>query len=78
MVPEPLAVARRLGADRTVDVAAEAGIPAGWALRQGHFDVLFECSGNEGAIRTALAALRPRAVVVQLGLAGGEIAVRST
>ncbi|WP_298952774.1 L-idonate 5-dehydrogenase [uncultured Methylobacterium sp.] len=75
VVPEPLAVARRLGADRAVDVAAQPEVLTGWAAGKGTFDVLFECSGNEGAIRSALAALRPRAVVVQLGLAGGEIAV---
>jgi L-idonate 5-dehydrogenase len=73
VVPEPLAIARGLGADRAVDVAAQPEVLTAWAAGKGTFDVLFECSGNEHAIRTALAALRPRGVVVQLGLAGGEI-----
>ena len=74
VVPEPLAVARRLGADRTIDVAAEPEALAAFAAGKGTFDVLFECTGNEHAIRGALPALRPRAKVVQLGLAGAEIA----
>lgn len=73
VVPEPLAVARRLGADRTVDVASEPEALTAWAAGKGTFDVLFECSGNEHAIRGALAAMRPRGTVVQLGLAGGEL-----
>ena len=36
--------------------------------RQGQFDVLFEASGNERALRGAFDALRPRGVIVQVGL----------
>ena len=75
VVPEPLAVARRLGADRTIDVAAKPEDLAAYAAGKGTFDVLFECSGNERAIRDGLAALRPRGRVVQLGLAGNEAAL---
>ena len=75
VVPEPLAVARRLGADRTIDVAAEPEALAAFAAGKGTFDVLFECTGNEHAIRGALATLRPRGSVVQLGLAGGDLAI---
>jgi len=39
---------------------------------KGHFDVLFEASGNERALRGAFDAVRPRGIVMQLGL-GGEI-----
>jgi L-idonate 5-dehydrogenase len=74
VVPEPLAVARRLGADRTIDVAANPDDLAVYVTGKGSFDVLFECSGNERAIRDALVALRPRGTVVQLGLAGNEVA----
>ncbi len=74
VLPEPLAVARKLGADRTIDVSASPGDLAACGNGKGTFDVLFECSGNEGAIRGALPAMRPGGSVVQLGLAGGEVA----
>ena len=75
VVPEPLAVARRLGTDRTIDVATNPDDLGAYAAGKGTFDVLFECSGNEKAIRDALAAMRPRGTVVQLGLAGNEVAL---
>jgi len=75
VAPEPLAIARRLGTDRTIDVAAQPDDLAAYAAGKGSFDILFECSGNERAIRDALPALRPRGVVVQLGLAGNEVAL---
>lgn len=73
ILPEPLVVARRLGADRTIDGSAEPDALAAYAVGKGSFDVLFECSGNEQAIRAALPAMRPRGTVVQLGLAAGEV-----
>jgi len=36
------------------------------------FDNLFEASGNQAALRTALDLLRPGGIIVQLGL-GGEM-----
>src|SRR6185436_14820644 len=38
------------------------------------FDVMLECSGNERALRDGLEVVRPRGVVVQLGL-GGDVAL---
>jgi L-idonate 5-dehydrogenase len=72
---EPLAVARRLGADRTIDVAAEPEALLEFATGKGTFDVLVECSGNADAIRGAIPTLRPRGAIVQLGIAGGEVAL---
>ena len=49
--------------------------PTAWPRftgRQGQFDVLFEASGNERALRGAFDALRPRGIIVQVGL-GGEM-----
>ena len=45
---------------------------ARFAADKGHFDVLFEASGNARALVGAFDALRPRAVIVQVGL-GGEM-----
>jgi L-idonate 5-dehydrogenase len=68
----PLAVARKLGASRTINVASDASALDAWRTGKGLFDVLFEASGNQAALRTALDVMRPRGVIVQLGL-GGEM-----
>lgn len=68
----PLKVARALRASRTVNVATEVAALDPWRAGKGTFDVLFEASGNQAALRLALDLLRPGAVIVQLGL-GGEM-----
>ncbi|MBP7003044.1 L-idonate 5-dehydrogenase [Amaricoccus sp.] len=69
-----LAFARRVGADRTINVATDADALAAYGANKGSFDVQFEASGNAAAIRAGLDVLRPRGVLVQLGL-GGDIAI---
>jgi L-idonate 5-dehydrogenase len=66
----PLRSARKVGADETLDVGAEPSALARYEADKGFFDVLLEASGNERALTGALAALRPRGVVVQVGLGG--------
>jgi L-idonate 5-dehydrogenase len=68
----PLRSAIKVGADETVNVAEEPDGLNRFTADKGSFDVLFEASGNERALRGALDALRPRGVIVQLGL-GGEM-----
>ncbi len=68
--PAPLAHARAVGADRTLDMTREADALAAYGADKGTFDVLFECSGAAAALSAAVTALRPRAVIVQLGLGG--------
>lgn len=66
----PLDSARQVGADITVNVADD---PAGleqFSAGKGNFDVLFEASGNAAALRSAFDVLRPRGIVVQIGLGG--------
>ena len=70
IAPAPLAHARTVGADATVDMAATPDGLAPWTAAKGAFDVLFECSGAPAALTAAVPALRPRAIVVQLGLGG--------
>lgn len=74
VVDEPLAIARRMGVDETINAAADHGWVARNAVGKGSFDVMFECSGNERALRDGLEVMRPRGVVVQLGL-GGDVSV---
>ena len=68
----PLAVARQLGASRAVNSLTEASALDPYRAGKGVFDVLFEASGNQAALVSALDLLRPGAVIVQLGL-GGEM-----
>ena len=69
-----LQMARKSGADRAVNVATDAGAMDGYRANKGAFDVMIEASGNERALRLGLDVLRPRGILVQLGL-GGEISL---
>ena len=71
---QTLAVARRMGADVTIDAAVDRDWVGRFTADKGHFDVLLECSGNERAFRAGLEVLRPRGIVVQLGL-GGDVSL---
>ncbi|MDP5219530.1 L-idonate 5-dehydrogenase [Ruegeria sp. 2205SS24-7] len=65
-----LGMARKIGADLTLNVAdAPDGLDE-FAADKGHFDVLFECSGVAAALSSAVPVLRPGATIVQLGLGG--------
>jgi L-idonate 5-dehydrogenase len=77
VVDEPLAIAKRMGADATINAASDRDWVARNAADKGRFDVMFECSGNERALRDGLEVVRPRGVVVQLGM-GGDVSVPQT
>ena len=66
----PLSLARRVGASRTINVAEDPDALAPYRADKGTFDVLFEASGNEAALRGALDAVRRGGIIVQLGLGG--------
>ncbi|MDR6820735.1 L-idonate 5-dehydrogenase [Neorhizobium sp. 2083] len=63
-----------IGADRVIDVASHPEELAAYSANKGYFDVQFEASGNERAVRSGLEVLKPRGVLVQLGL-GGDVAI---
>lgn len=65
-----LAVARQVGATRTVNVATEAGALAAYEAEKGQFDLAFECSAAGPALRTAIACTRPLGTIVQVGVMG--------
>jgi L-idonate 5-dehydrogenase len=73
LVAHPLRKVAQVGADETINVAEEPAALAKFAADKGQFDVLFEASGSAAALRGAFDVLRPRGVMVQLGLAGGEM-----
>ena len=64
-----LKVAKRVGADTTINVSEKDAL-ARYEADKGYFDVMFECSGNEKALAGALSSLRPAGVAVQIGIAG--------
>lgn len=66
----PLRTALKVGADQAINVAQDAAAMSAFAADKGSFDVLFECSGNERALRSAFDALRPRGIAVLVGLGG--------
>jgi L-idonate 5-dehydrogenase len=74
VVDEPLAFARAMGADHTINVAQDKAWVSRYSADKGTFDVMLECSGNERALRDGLEVMRPRGVVVQLGL-GGDVSI---
>jgi L-idonate 5-dehydrogenase len=70
IVDETLSIARRCGADAIINAATSPEGLLPFETAKGSFDVLFECSGNNQAFNRALAALRPRGIIVQVGLGG--------
>ena len=58
------------GADAALNVKDNAQALDRFAQGKGYFDVMYECSGNVQALTAGIAAARPRAIVMQLGLGG--------
>lgn len=69
-----LDLARQCGADRVINMAQTPDALAEYTANKGHFDVLYECTGAVQALSAGIAALRPRGVILQLGL-GGDMAL---
>ena len=74
LVPNALKHAAAAGADRTIDMSESPDALDAYAADKGYFEVLYECSGTAGALSNAIGAMRPRGVVMQLGL-GGDMTV---
>ena len=69
-----LGIAKKIGADHTVNVATNADAMTKFKADKGQIDVMIEASGNEAALHLGLEVLRPRGVLVQLGL-GGSLSI---
>lgn len=74
LAPNALAHAERAGADLVINLAEAPDGLDGYAADKGHFDVLFEATGVAAALAGGINAVRPRGVVMQLGL-GGDMKV---
>jgi len=72
-----LACARALGADETLNLASQPDALAPYAREKGQFDILFEASGSERALRSGLDVVAPRGVIVSVGM-GGDVSLPMT
>jgi L-idonate 5-dehydrogenase len=65
-----LALARKVGADRVINMSNAADALDAYKVDKGAFDVLYECSGAQLALTGAIPAMRPGGTILQLGLGG--------
>lgn len=65
-----LSMARRAGADITLNMAGAPDALDIYKSDKGSFDILYECSGAQAALSNAMAAMRPGGTILQLGLGG--------
>ncbi|MBB4276740.1 L-idonate 5-dehydrogenase [Rhizobium mongolense] len=65
--------ASAMGADKTIN-AKDQGALAAYEAGKGYFDLAFECSAAAPAIRFAIASVKPRGTIVQVGVTG-DIAI---
>jgi len=69
-----LSLAKQCGADRVINSNEEPDALSAYSADKGTFDILYECSGAAAALVSGIAALRPRGIIVQLGI-GGDMAL---
>jgi L-iditol 2-dehydrogenase len=67
VAPERLAMARKTGATRTINVSEEPLSDAGVEV-----DALIECSGNPRALGDGIRCIRPAGIAVVVGMGSGE------
>lgn len=65
-----LSIAKAAGADKVINTGREPEALTAYAADKGYFDVLYECSGAAPALASGIGALRPRGVILQLGMGG--------
>lgn len=63
-------IAIRCGADQGINASTDTTALERYKENKGYFDAMFECSGSEKALASGIAMLRPRGVLMQLGLGG--------
>ncbi|MBP1888108.1 L-idonate 5-dehydrogenase [Sinorhizobium mexicanum] len=62
--------AMAMGAALAVNVRRDPAPLAAYEADKGQFDVVFECAAAEQALRSAIATVRPRGLIVQVGVTG--------
>lgn len=69
-----LAYAQKVGANRIINVHKEPDALSEFTEDKGTFDIMFEASGANIALTTGVPTMRPRGIVMQLGM-GGDMTV---
>jgi len=70
LTDEALAYAQKIGANQTINMIKQPDALKQYQAGKGYFDVLYECSGAAPALAAGIAAMRPRGIVMQLGMGG--------
>lgn len=65
-----LSLAKDVGADTVLNTGSDPDALSRYTADKGYFDVHYECTGVASALASGIAALRPRGIVLQLGLGG--------
>lgn len=68
----PMACARAMGADDTLNLRQTPDALQAFGRDKGQFDLMFEASGSDQALRSGFDAVAPRGVIVLVGLGGAE------
>ena len=71
---QALSYASKVGANKTINMITQASELDVYKEGKGYFDVLFECSGAAPALAAGISVMRPRGIVMQLGL-GGDMSI---
>ncbi|MCI0348444.1 MAG: zinc-binding dehydrogenase, partial [Acidobacteriales bacterium] len=61
--------------DKRRDIAGQLGLEATRELAPQQFDIVFECVGVEGSMRSAIHACRKGATVIVMGVFGKEVSI---
>lgn len=67
---EALSFASKVGAHEVINTVNSPSKLQQYQDHKGYFDVAFECSGADSALASCIDTVKPRGVVVQLGLGG--------
>ena len=70
-----LEIAKRMGADVTINTASHADGLEAFKADKGRFDVSFECSGHPKAVADTIACTRPRGRIIQVGIGGTDMPI---
>ena len=65
-----LGMARKFGADVTINTGATPTALDKYKADKGTFDILYECSGAQAALVSAISVMRPGGTMIQLGMSG--------
>ncbi|MEP2945403.1 MAG: L-idonate 5-dehydrogenase [Lentilitoribacter sp.] len=71
---QALSYASKVGANKTINMITQSSELDVYKEGKGYFDILFECSGAAPALAAGISVMRPRGIVMQLGL-GGDMSI---